>query len=105
MSKINFRLYGDQIYGLLSKYLHEYIKPEINKEDFLSSFKNGLINIKITGIKKQINILPQLIIKDLNSEKIIVNIPDENSNLSMQISKLKLMLRVKELTEEEILSL
>ena len=105
MSKINFRLYGDQIYGLLSKYLQEYIKPEINKEDFLSSFKNGLINIKITGIKKQINILPQLIIKDLNSEKIIINIPDENSNLSMQISKLKLMLRVKELTEEEILSL
>ena len=105
MSKINFRLYGDQIYGLLSKYLQEYIKPEINKEDFLTSFKNGLINIKITGIKKQINILPQLIIKDLNSEKIIINIPDENSNLSMQISKLKLMLRVKELTDEEILSL
>ena len=105
MSKINFRLYGDQIYGLLSKYLQEYIKPEINREDFLSSFKKGLINIKITGIKKQINILPQLIIKDLNSEKIIINIPDENSNLSMQISKLKLMLRVKELTEEEILSI
>ena len=105
MSKINFRLYGDQIYGLSSKYLQEYIKPEIKKEDFLSSFKNGHINIKITGIKKQINILPQLIIKDIKSEKIVINIPDENSNLSMEISKLKLMLIVKELNEEEILSL
>ena len=104
MSKINFRLYGDQIYGLSSKYLQEYINPEIKKEEFLTSFKNGLIDINITGIKKQINILPQLIIKDLNAEKIIINIPDENSNLALQISKLKLMLVVKELNEEEILS-
>ena len=105
MSKINFRLYGDQIYGLSSKYLQEYINPEIKKEEFLTSFKNGLIDLNITGIKKQINILPQLIIKDLKTEKIIINIPDENSNLALQISKLKLMLVVKELTEEEILSL
>ena len=105
MSKINFRLYGDQIYGLSSKYLQEYINPEIKKEEFLTSFKNGLIDINITGIKKQINILPQLIIKDLKAEKIIINIPDENSNLALKISKLKLMLVVKELTEEEILSL
>ena len=105
MSKINFRLYGDQIYGLSSKYFQEYINPEIKKEEFLTSFKNGLIDINITGIKKQINILPQLIIKDLKAEKIIINIPDENSNLALKISKLKLMLVVKELTEEEILSL
>ena len=105
MSKINFRLYGDQIYGLSSKYLQEYINPEINKETFLTSFKNGLIDMSITGIKKPIDILPQLIIKDLNTEKIIINIPDENSNLSIKISKLKIMLIVKELTEEEIISL
>ena len=105
MSKINFQLYGDQIYGLSSKYLQEYIKPEINKESFLTSFKNGLMDINISGLKKQINIFPHLIIKDLNSEKIIIDIPDENSNLSLKISKLKLMLIVKELTEEEILSL
>ena len=100
MSKINFRLYGDQIYGLSSKYLQEYIIPEIKKEEFLTSFKNGLIDLNITGIKKQINIFPQLIIKDLNTEKIIINIPDENSNLALQISKLKLMLVVKELPED-----
>ena len=105
MSKINFRLYGDQIYGLSSKYLQEYINPEIKKEEFLTSFKSGLLNLKITSIKKPINILPQLIIKDLNCDKIEINIPDENSNLALQISKFKLMLLVKELNEEQILSL
>ena len=105
MAKINFRLYGDQIYGLSSKYLQEYITPEINKENFLTSFKNGLLNLNITGIKKSIEILPQLIIKDLKTEQIEINIPDENSNLALKISKLKLMLIVKKLNEEEIFSL
>ena len=41
MSKINFSLYGDQIYGLSNKYLQEYINPEIKKEEFLTSFKSG----------------------------------------------------------------
>ena len=105
MSKINFRLYGDQIYGLSSKYLQEYITPEINKENFLTSFKNGLLDLKITGIKKSIEILPQINIKDLKTEKIKINIPDENSNLALKISKLKIMLIVKELNEEQIFSL
>ena len=103
--KINFRLYGEQIYGLSSKYLQEYIVPEINKETFITSFKNGLIDINITGVKKPIDILPQLTIKDLNSEKIKIEIPDENSNLKIKISKLKAMFVIKELTEEEIFSL
>lgn len=34
MSSINFRLYGDQIYGFGNKYITEYISPEIAKEDF-----------------------------------------------------------------------
>ena len=32
MTSINFRLYGDQIYGLTQKYLTEYISPEIIKD-------------------------------------------------------------------------
>ena len=70
MSTINFRLYGDQIYGLGSKYLNEYINPEINKEDFLTNFNNGLLELNITGIKRPINILPYISIKDLKTEKI-----------------------------------
>ena len=105
MSKINFRLYGDQIYGLSKTYLQEYISPEINKEEFLSSFKNGQININITDLKKEIVFLPQIKISDLKIEKLIINIPDETSNMSINISKLKIMLILNELTEEQILSL
>ena len=105
MSKINFRLYGDQIYGLSKTYLQEYISPEINKEEFLSSFKNGQINLSITGLQKELVILPQLILKDLKAEKLEINIPDEKSNMSLNISKLKVMFIIKELTEEQILSL
>ena len=105
MSKINFRLYGDQIYGLSKTYLQDYISPEINKEEFLSSFKNGQINLSITGLKKELVILPQLILKDLKTEKLEINIPDEKSNMSLNISKLKVMFIIKELTEEQILSL
>ena len=92
MSKINFRLYGDQIFGLSKTYLQEYISPEINKEEFLSSFKNGQININITDLKKEIVFLPQIKISDLKIEKLIINIPDETSNMSINISKLKIML-------------
>ena len=105
MSKINFRIYGDQIYGLSNKYLSEYINPEINKEEFLTSFKNGSLNLKITGIKKSINIMPQVSIKDMNTEKIDISIPDENSNLIIKLSKFRIMLIVKELTDEQILKL
>ena len=105
MSKINFRIYGDQIYGLSNKYLSEYINPEINKEEFLTSFKNGSLNLKITGIKKSINIMPQVSIKDMNTEKIDISIPDENSNLIIKLSKFRIMLIVKELTDEQILEL
>ena len=35
MQTFNFRLYGEYIYGLLSKYLTEYINPKINKEEFI----------------------------------------------------------------------
>ena len=105
MSKINFRLYGDQIYGLSKTYLQEYISPEINKEEFLAAFKNGQININITGLKKEIILIPQLIIKDLKTEKLEINIPDEKSNMSINISKLKIMFIINELNEEQILSL
>ena len=105
MSKINFRLYGDQIYGLSKTYLQEYISPEINKEEFLAAFKNGQININITGLKKEIILIPQLIIKDLKTEKLEINIPDEKSNMSLNISKLKIMFIINELNEEQILSL
>ena len=105
MSNINFRLYGEQIYGLASKYLTEYINPDINKEEFLTNFKNGLLNLNITGIKKPIKILPQLLLKDLKTAKIEINIPDDKTNFILKLSKFKMMLEINELNDNEIISL
>ena len=60
MQTFNFRLYGEYIYGLLSKYLTEYINPKINKEEFIFDFKNGILNLHIDKLNKPINILPLL---------------------------------------------
>ena len=105
MSTINFRLYGDQIYGLGSKYLNEYINPEINKEDFLTNFNNGLLELNITGIKKPINILPYISIKDLKTEKIEINIPDEKTNFVLKLNKLRMMLTINALDDNQILDI
>ena len=105
MSSINFRLYGDQIYGLGSKYLNEYINPEINKEDFLTNFKNGLLELNITGIKKPINILPYISIKDLKAEKIEISIPDDKTNFILKLNKLRMMLTINTLDDNQILDI
>ena len=105
MSNVNFRLYGEQIYGLASKYLTEYINPDINKEEFLTNFKNGLLNLNIIGIKKPIKILPQLLIKDLKTAKIEINIPDDKTNFILKLSQFKMMLIINELNDKEIISL
>ena len=102
MSSINFRLYGDQIYGFGNKYFNEYINPDINKEEFLKNFNNGILNLNITGIKKPINIFPHISIKDLKVENIDINIPDEKTNFVLKLSKLKTMITINELDDEGI---
>ena len=102
MSTINFRLYGDQIYGLGSKYFNEYINPDINKEEFLKNFNNGILNLNITGIKKPINILPYISIKDLNVENININIPDEKTNFVLKLSKFKIIVTINEIDDAQI---
>ena len=105
MSSINFRLYGDQIYGFGSKYLNEYINPEINKEDFLINFNNGLLKLNIIGIKKPINILPNILIKDLKAEKIEINIPDDKTNFILKLNNLRMMLVINVLDDNQILDI
>ena len=41
MSNINLRTYGNMIYGIVSKYLTEYIEPDINKDEFIEMFNKG----------------------------------------------------------------
>ena len=102
MSTINFRLYGDQIYGLANKYLSEYISPEINKEEFITNFKNGSLNLNITNLKKPIMIAPYFLIKESKIEKMEINIPDEKENFILKVSKAKVMIKISQISDVEI---
>ena len=102
MSSINFRLYGEQIYGLYTSYLKDYLNQEINKEKLISDFKNGSVDFNEISTKKNILIHPQINITELLSEKIHLNIPDDKENFSLKISKLKLTFLISELSENEI---
>ena len=66
MSKFNFRLYGDQIYGLFSGHFNKYISPEINKESFLSMFKDGRLKYSNMTLKQSMEIYPQITINSLS---------------------------------------
>ena len=49
MSKINFRNFADQIYGLLNKKYEEFFEPQLIKNDFTTKFKEG--NLILNNIK------------------------------------------------------
>ena len=102
MSNINLRLYGEQLYPNISKYLIKYISPEISKEDFISSYKNGILEIKSLKLKEKFLIHPQILIEDTFIEEVKINIPDDKSNLEIYLNNVKCNLSVSELTEEEI---
>ena len=102
MSSINFRIYGDQIYGFSSKYLTEYISPEITKEDFLNQFSSGKLSYDNVSIKKIIQINPQISLSELNIEKLDINIPSETENLSMYLNNIKTVINLSDINDEEI---
>ena len=74
MSNFNFRLYGDQLYGYCNDYFTNYISPEINKEQFLTMFKEGKIKYDNIQIKKKFNVYPQICINALNIKNIILDV-------------------------------
>ena len=102
MSSINFRLYADQIYGLAISKLKDILIPEIQKEEFTSSFKEG--QIKYSNLKniKKIEPNPQLSIHNLEIENIVVNIPSETENFSMDITGMKIEMEMFDLSEKDI---
>ena len=102
MTSINFRLYGDQIYGLTQKYLTEYISPEIIKEDFTTQFKSGKLSYENISTKKQIEIKPQISLNELNIEKIDINIPNETDNLSINLNNVKAIINLFEINNDDI---
>ncbi len=99
---INLRLYGDQIYPNIEKYLSQYISPDIPKEEFLSSYKNGLLQIKSLKLKEKIQISPQILIEEASIEEIKLHIPNETENLCIEINNMACFLSISELNEDEI---
>ena len=102
MSSINFRLYADQIYGLGILKLKDIITPEIQKEEFSSSFKEG--QLKYSNIKniKKLNPNPQLSIDNLQIENIVMNIPNETENFSMDLKGVKTEIELLDIKEKDI---
>ena len=102
MSSINFRIYGDQIYGFTNKYLTEYLSPEIDKEDFLSKFNSGKLSYENISTKKAIVINPQINLDELTIEKMDINIPNETGNLSIYLNNVKAVINLTEINNDEV---
>ena len=102
MATINFRLYGDQIYGLTNKYLDEYISPEITKEDFTTQFKSGKLSYENLTSKKIIQINPIILLEELYIKKIDINIPNETENLSIYLDNTKVVINLSDIKNDEI---
>ena len=102
MSNINLRLYSEQVYGLSSSFLNEYISLPIEKESFNEMFKNGLLKYENINTKKEIILHPTLSIKNMQLNALEVNIPDENSSLVMNIQGIKTELFFSEISENKL---
>ena len=102
MSNLNLRLYGEQIYPNISKYLNKYISPEIEKEDFLNNYKDGLVEIKDITLKEKFNINPQITTESASIGKLKLNIPNETENFSVYLNNMKFSLVISDIKEEEL---
>lgn len=101
MSSINFRIYGDQIYGLGISKIKDIITPEIEKESFLKMFKEGQIKYENIQNKEKIQINPQASINNLQITTLILNIPNETGNFGMNISGIKTELELFDICETD----
>ncbi len=104
MSNINLRVYGNMIYGIISKNLIEYIEPEINKDEFNEMFKKGELNLDNLKLKngKNFPIDFEFILNFFSCEKLRVMIPDENSNLEIYITNVKISINLVELNYDNL---
>ena len=102
MSSINFRIYGDQLYGFTNKYLTEYISPEIDKEDFLNKFNSGKLSYENISIKKPILINPHINLNELTIEKLDIKIPNETENLSAYLNNIKAVINLTGINNDEM---
>ena len=103
MSNFNFRLYGEQIYGLFSGHLNKYISPEINKEHFLTMFKDGRLKYENLSLKQKMEVYPQIAINSLSIKNLFINIPDEKgSSLKLNLNDVFCEVIITNITENQV---
>ena len=102
MATINLRLYGEQIYPNISKYLSTYINPEIQKEEFVSMYKNGKVEVKQISLKEKLSLNPQIKMENASIEELKLNIPNEEENFSIYLKNMKCLLSFSDIKEDEI---
>ena len=105
MANINLRLYGEQIYPTISKYLTNYISPEIKKEDFLEMYKKGQLELNQMTIKEKIKFHPQILLENGSFNSIKFYIPNETENFSVILNDMKCSLILSDIKEDEIESI
>ena len=102
MANINLRLYGEQIFPNISKYLSTYISPEIQKENFLEKYKNGNLEYSQISVKEKISINPQISVENASLGEIKIHIPNEQENFSIYLNNVNCLLLFSNIKEEEI---
>ena len=102
MANINLRLYGEQIYPNISKYLSKYISPDIKKDEFLTMYKSGLIEFDKILLKESLSVYPQIYIEEASISNIKMNIPNEVENFGIFLYDTKCLLTISEIDENEI---
>jgi hypothetical protein len=87
---------------MLSGYFKDYISPEINKDQFLSMFKEGKLIYDTIQTKEKFNIYPQVIINNLNIQNICINIPDDKDILKIYLRNVSCDLIISNISEKKI---
>ena len=102
MANINLRLYGDQIYPNISKYITKYISPEIQKDEFVLMYKSGILELKEISLKESFCLNQQIKIENAFISSIRINIPDEKENFGISINNIKCLLTISDIDENEV---
>ena len=102
MANINLRLYGDQIYPNISKYITKYISPEIQKDEFVLMYKSGILELKEISLKESFCLNQQIKIENAFISSIRINIPDEKENFGISINNIKCLLTISDVDENEV---
>ena len=102
MANINLRLYGDQIYPNISKYITKYISPEIQKDEFVLMYKIGILELKEISLKESFCLNQQIKIENAFISSIRINIPDEKENFGISINNIKCLLTISDIDENEV---